>query len=97
MTDIAHIIDKILVMPYPDKDLVTALLLDHHLEDLGGTSLVPTSSLDSLFQAACNLHKQQHCFYLSTWINSDLTPPPSIPPSLREYFGWDNPLAIPSI
>ncbi|KAN0078445.1 hypothetical protein V8E55_010502 [Tylopilus felleus] len=97
VTDIVRILDMILVMPYPNEDLVTTLLLNHHLKYLGGTSLVPTSSLDSLFQTARNLREQQHCFYSSTWIDSDLTLPPSIPPSLREYFRWNNPAAIPSI
>ena len=50
ITDIPQIIHEILVMPFPDEDLISTLLLEYHLEDLTNTSLVPTSSLESRLQ-----------------------------------------------
>lgn len=85
ITDIPQIIDEILIMPFPDEDLVSTLLLEYHLKDLANTSLIPTSSLESCLQTVCQLREKQRRFLAGTWINSDLMPPPSIPPSLKEY------------
>ena len=43
ITDIPRIINEILIMLFPDEDLISTLLLEYHLEDLTNTSLVPTS------------------------------------------------------
>ena len=85
ITDIPQIIDEILIMPFPDEDLVSTLLLEYYLKDLANTSLIPTSSLESCLQTVCQLREKQRRFLAGTWINSDLMPPPSIPPSLKEY------------
>ncbi|KAN0094783.1 hypothetical protein V8E55_003070, partial [Tylopilus felleus] len=96
ITDIPRIINEILIMLFPDEDLISTLLLEYHLEDLTNTSLVPTSSLESRLQTVCQLREKQHRFFTGTWIDSDLMPPPSIPPSLREYFGLNGSSIVPS-
>ncbi|KAN0078277.1 hypothetical protein V8E55_010334 [Tylopilus felleus] len=84
-TDIARILDEILVMPYPNEDLVATLLTHYHLDNMVGTYIIPNFSLQQIYDIAKKTCNKQRRFYSGTR-SFILMAPPGVAPLLLKHY-----------
>lgn len=69
-TNITQILDEILVILYPDEDLMATLLMHYHLDNLIGIYVVLNFSIHQIYNIAKNTHEKQCHFYDSTGVSA---------------------------
>jgi len=82
--ELADLIDQLLQVPLPDKDLVTQLLHNFHLDDPESVAGCRTAEPCSLYVDMHRLRSKQEDYYWR-YGDADTVTPPNVPKGLLKY------------
>ena len=82
--ELATLIDSILQLTIPDKDFITQLLHEYHLDDLDSFTGCHATGRIELYNEARRLHNKQDKFYWQ-YGDANTMPPPHVPSAIYQF------------